>query len=473
MRQILMPPPYAQWSINHRRIASDGQLMEGSESAQCAPIQSERKCSHRHSEHEKNVNVWRRLCAHWGPKQLDLTAHRDWSPHYAIPPSSCRTFLYILRIVAFGLIWVIPMTACNALSVEREITLQPDRSTTPTSIERMPDGGYLVVLDTYPPVVTKLDAGGHAEWSFEERGAGSTDVKFRKATADRGGGVIVCGARKGGAMNREELPGVVIRLNGHGQEITRLDPLKAAIEGGPIFGISACIPWGDGYVLVADEKRPAGLPDDYGEMSAWPYRNVILRLRADFSVQWRKPVAVHANPLATTAGPRTLAGGDLIVPGMDRVFRLDGDGIVKARADLPACTWLRTPSPEVRVRFACARLKPPTASTIIEYDESFKILSELPLGDKDVGLPTVCELSDGVLALLGNDGPAGPFIQLYSARGKALAKHRFSTHASEGGINDGVPVGPSELAVVRFTDQGDHFRSIVTWLNTNDSERSH
>lgn len=374
--------------------------------------------------------------------------------------------LRMFQTIGLFIMQIIPMTLCSALSVEREVTLLANQATTPISLDRTADGGYVVVLDTYPPALIKLDALGKTQWSFEELATNKTDIKFRVATPDKNGGVLVCAARKGGAGNLEDLPSVVIRLNNQGHESARLDSSSTVMEGGSFYGVSGCVPWGDGYAIVANEKRPKDEPDDYGEMSGWRFRNVILRLRSDLSVVWRKPIDVHANPLATTAGPRVLRNGDLIVPGMDRIFRLDKDGSVKARADLPPCKWLRTDSDDDRLRLACARLQPPTASTIIEYDESLKIVSKIPLGDEDVGLPTVCELANGTFALLGNDGPNGPFVQTYSEHGKALNKYRFPKHTTEGAVIDGLPQESSGLVAARYIDQHEHFVSIVTWLKT-------
>jgi hypothetical protein len=371
---------------------------------------------------------------------------------------------YFLSVVCSVTLAPVTSAASNSLIESRQITLEPNQATTPISIEGQADGGYLVVLDTYPPAVIKLDAAGKTLWAFEERAEGKTDIKFRMATPEKDGGALICAARKGGPQNLEELPSVVMRVDSQGHQVGRLDSLTSAIDGGPFYGVSACIPWGDGYAVVANEKRPPLEPDDYGKISGWPYRNIILRLRADFSLVWRKPLAVHANPLATTAGPRVLPNGDLILPGTDRIFRLDSNGVVQAQSEFPACKWLKTSRVDTRMRFACARLEPRTASTIIEYDESLKVVTKLPLGDEDVGLPAVCELPDGTLALLGNDGSAGPFVQTYSAQAKAIAKYRFLRNTTEGAAIDCVAISSTELAVIRYIDQNDHFTSVVTWL---------
>jgi hypothetical protein len=158
-----------------------------------------------------------------------------------------------------------------------------------------------------------------------------------------------------------------------------------------------------------------------------------------------------------------MPNGDLILPGMDRIVRIDSDGVIKAQSALPACKWLKTSHPDSRIRLACARLEPPTASTIIEYDDSFTIVNKIPLGHEDVGLPAVSELADSTLVLLGNDGPAGAFVQTYNALGRPMAKYRFPKQP-ESAVIDGVPVSGTEFAVVRYDTRDDHFTSVVTWL---------
>jgi hypothetical protein len=136
---------------------------------------------------------------------------------------------------------------------------------------------------------------------------------------------------------------------------------------------------------------------------------------------------------------------------------------VIAHAAISTCSWLRTISDDPRIRVACITDKP-VASTVIEYDESLDIKNEIPLGEENVGVPAVCEFANGSFALLANDSPKGPFVQIYSAKGKALDKYRFPTYASEGAVVDGLPIGVAELVVARYIDRNDTFTSVLTWM---------
>jgi hypothetical protein len=351
------------------------------------------------------------------------------------------------------------VTVTNALVPQHEVLLMEKVPTLPVHIEQAADGGYLVLLDTTPNVLLKLDSAGKAAWSFEGQVVENVTSQFKSVSAEPKGDALLCVARNGGWS----LPSAMIRLNSHGQEIARLDAQSMPTEGGAIYAISACLAWGNGYVIVANEKRPSGAADDNGKMSGFPFRSVVLRLRSDFTVEWRKAIAGLASPPVTSVRPKVLSGGDLIIPVAGGIFRIDSSGTVKAHAEVPSCLWLRTINGDARLRFACPPQDKPVASTIVEFDESLNLKSEIPLGDENVGVPAVCELANGSFALLANDNPKGPFVQTYTAKGKALDKYRFPTYASEGAVVDCLPISATEFVVLRYIDQ-DIFISAVTWM---------
>jgi hypothetical protein len=349
-------------------------------------------------------------------------------------------------------------TVSSALASQHEVLLMEKVPTLPVHVERATDRGYLVLLDTNPNVLLKLDVAGKTLWSFKENTIGNVRAQFERVSAEANGDVLLCAARGGW-----DLPSAMIRLNSEGREIGRFDAQSRPIEGGAIYAISSCVSWGNGYVIVANEKRPSGAPDDYGKMSGFPFRSVVLRLRSDFTVEWRKAIAGLASPPVTSAGPKVLSDGDLIIPVARGIFRIDSSGTVKAHANVPLCLWLRTINSDTRLRFSCVPQDKPVASTIVEFDESLKIKSEIPLGDENVGVAAVCELANGSFALLANDNPKAPFVQIYTAKGKALDKYRFPTYASEGGVVDGLPISATDFVVLRSIDR-DTFISVLTWM---------
>jgi hypothetical protein len=356
------------------------------------------------------------------------------------------------------------VTVTSALVPRNEVLLMEKVPTRPVHIERAADGGYLVLLDAAPDVLLKLDSTGKTAWSFTDHAADNFRLQIKGVSVEANGDVLLCVGRKGGPQFVQDMPSAMVRLNSQGQEIARLDSQSTPTDGGAIYAISTCLTWANGYVIVANEKRPSGAPDDYGKMSSYPFRSVVLRLRMDFTVEWRKAIAIRASPLATAAGPKILRSGDLIIPGMDSLFRIDPGGTVIAHAAISTCSWLRTISDDPRIRLACMRTDKPVASTVVEYDESLNIKNEIPLGEENVGVPAVCELANGSFALLANDSPKGPFVQIYSAKGKALDKYRFPTYASEGAVVDGLPIGAAELVVARYIDRNDTFTSVLTWM---------
>jgi hypothetical protein len=400
--------------------------------------------------------------------RLELLSIANSIAHQVSDRLSARTMRPVARL-SFAILASLCMNVSGALSVERELPIEIDVSTLPHAIEATADGGVLVTLDSFPPKVLKLNASGAVEWKFEEPMPSGGVTYIRMAVPDHGSGVILCAARERAVNRLVKVPSAVIRLNDHGQEIARLDAAKGDVPGGIFYEASGCIPWQDGYVVVAREPRPANEPDDFGHViSGLRDRTTVMRLHADLSIQWRKPIPMYPNPGASTAGPRALPNGDLILPGLESMTLIDGSGNIKTHTAMPPCVWLRTARLDSRVRLACARLTPATASTIYEYNDSLQVVSKLPLGSEDVGLPTVIELADGSFAVLGNgDNNQPPFVVLYSATGKELNKYTYlKKWSSHGNVVGGVATGPAQIATLRSSEHHDHFISIVTWINT-------
>jgi hypothetical protein len=399
--------------------------------------------------------------------RVELLSIANSLAHQVIDRLSVRTMRPVARTL-FAILASLCMNVSGALTLERELPIEIDLPTRPHAIEATSDGGVLVTLDDWPTVL-KLNASGAVEWKFEEPRPDRGMTYIRMTVPDHGSGVILCAAKERGIGGLVNVPSAIIRLNDHGQEIARLDAAKADVPGGIFYEASGCIPWQGGYVVVAREPRPAGEPDDFGHVeSHLPDRTTVMRLRADLSIQWRKPIPMYPNPTASTAGPRALPNGDLILPDLETMTLIDGDGKIKMRTAMPPCVWLRTVKPDNRIRLACARLTPATASTIYEYNDSLQVVSKLPLGREDVGLPTVIELADGSFAVLGNGGNyQPPFVVLYSAAGKELNKYTYlKKWSSHGSVLGGVATGPAQIATLRISEHHGHFISIISWLNT-------
>jgi hypothetical protein len=345
--------------------------------------------------------------------------------------------------------------------VAREVMLQRENGAAPLAIEQFSDGGLLVVLDTLPSTIIKLGADGGTKWAYENPIKNS---RIRMAMPEVTGGVVFCLDRKSGPKNFQQEASIVIKLDATGREIKRLDSGMLDAASAPFYAVSGCLAWGTGYAVIAKEADASGA----GGPGAMRYTGAIIRLNPDLSIAWRKSVEIRANPIASSGGPRVLANGDLIFVGMDRLFRLDGNGSMRAEAAVPACKWLRTEKVDDRIRLACSRLDPPTSATILEFDLTLKVINKQALGNEDFGLATVCELPDGRFGLLGNDGTKGPFVQIYSPDGQALSKYKFS-HAfpkfsSEGAVVDGLAIGKSSIVAVRDVDQR-KINTIVSWLD--------
>jgi hypothetical protein len=403
--------------------------------------------------------------------RLELLSIANSIAHQAMDRLSVRTMRPVAPTL-FVILASLCMNVSGALTLERELPIEIDVHTVPHAIVNTADGGVLVTLDAFPPQVLKLNASGAVEWKFEEPSPSGGGVTYiRMAVPDHASGVILCAAKEHARDRLTRIPSAVIRLNDHGQEIARLDAAKADVPGGIFYEASGCIPWQDGYVVVAREPRPAGEPDDFGHVeSHLRDRTTVMRLRADLSIQWRKPIPMSPNPTASTAGPRALPNGDLILPDLNGMTLIDGDGRIKAHAETLACGWLRTGKADDRIRLVCGALDPSVPLTIYEYNSSLQVVSKLPLGGKQIGQFTVIELTDGRFAMLGsNEDNRPPFIVLYSATGKELGKYtylkKWSSDSSHGNLIDGAATGPSQMATLRVDQNHDHFISIISWLN--------
>jgi hypothetical protein len=406
--------------------------------------------------------------------RLELLSVANSIAHQVIDRWPARTTRPVARL-SFAILACLCMTVSGALTLGRELPIELDVSTVPHAIVVTADGGVLVTLDAFPPQVLKLNASGAVDWKFEEPSPSGGGVTYiRMAVPDHASGVILCAAREHARDRLTRIPSAVIRLNDHGQETARLDAAKGDVPGGVFYEASGCIPWQEGYVVVAREPRPAGEPDDFGHIeSHLRDRTTVMRLRADLSIQWRKPIPIYPNPTASTAGPRALPNGDLILPGLETMTLIDGDGRIKAHAAMPPCGWLRTVKPDNRIRLICGteNTLPLLPLAIFEYNSSLQVVSKLPLGSKDIGQFTAIELADGSFAMLGsNEDNRPPFIALYSATGKELGKYtylkKWSTDSSHGFLIDGVATGPAQIATLRLDQHHDHFISIISWLNT-------
>jgi hypothetical protein len=197
----------------------------------------------------------------------------------------------------------------------------------------------------------------------------------------------------------------------------------------------------------------------------------MIKLREDFSIEWRKELELRADDVSTTGGIKVLANGDAVVAGFDRITIIDGAGNVKEQtttAKTTVCMWLRTQFPDHRIRMACNERERAAASVVTELDSSLKTVSTLTLGTKNNGLAIVCEMQNGFFGLLGADEQR-PFVSTFPAQGgAAISTYRFPSsfpeYASPGNIADCLPIGPTSLAVLRSIDKNSA-TPIVSWLS--------
>jgi hypothetical protein len=374
------------------------------------------------------------------------------------------------RVIAsiFCFVFASSFVLARAPSLVRDVAPLGKEGGAPRRLERAQDGGLLVLMET-PAVLVKLDIQGEKKWSYRESGEGV--LRIRSAVSDTNNSVILCIARLGGERNVYEMPNSVVRLDASGREIARLDSGTANITGGPFYKVAACERWGDGYLVIATNRKSVQVTDPSGkQLNDWTYPGVIIKLRQDFSIEWRKELELHVDDVSTTGGIKILANGDAVIAGFDRITIVDRAGNVKEQTTITkktVCMWLRTEVPNHRIRMACSEQERAASSVIIEFDSSLKTVSTLALGTKNNGLAIVCEMQTGVFGLLGADEQR-PFVSTFSAQGGAATStyhfpSSFPGYASPGGIADCLPIGPSSLAVLRSIDKNSA-TPIVSWL---------
>lgn len=371
----------------------------------------------------------------------------------------------LFQVVGIQLLLV---SSVYALSLKKNVAPLGKESGAPRSLALAQDGGLLVLMET-PAVLVKLGIQGENKWSYHVNGEGV--ARIRSAASDINNGVILCITRLGGLQNVFDMPSAVVRLDANGHEIARLDSGIAPITGGPFYRVAVCQRWGDGYLVIAKDKKSIQVTGPNGKQLAdWTYPGTLIKLREDLSVEWRKEVDLHADVVAPSGGIKILPNGEVAVPGFDRLTIVDTEGNVKAETKTGACRWLQTELPDHRIRMACNDQELAAASVITEFDSSLKVLSKITLGTKNYGLAIVAEMRSGVFGLLGAD-EHGPFVSTFAAQGGiATSTYRFPSefpeYASRGGIADCLPIGPSSLVVLRFVDKNSATPT-VSWVNMN------
>lgn len=348
---------------------------------------------------------------------------------------------HFLRLIAL-FATMTTMTACNGLSIERVATL--DVTGSAITIVRAAGGGYFVAAE--PAVVLKIDNEGNVQWRHEELPKGIvTRLTMVSALAD--GGAIFCGERssiKDSIVT--QFPGFVIRLDTHGKEISRLDPMAHGFAGTAFFETLTCAPWGDGFVISALVDK----------------KSVVIRLDSTLSVLWIKALAVGGIGFPTMMQPREISNGDLLFPSPGDVFLIEPTGNVKYHNSMPPCRWLQTSSFDGRLRFACESDTVGSSGRVVEYDESLNIKSSIIFSGKNTGFPLLMEISDGrFLSLIYSSNLTGPLATLFDSKGKEIETFTVPS----GGLANGLPENNGTAAVILVTAERDnHFVPQLYWL---------
>ena len=363
-------------------------------------------------------------------------------------------------LVRIALIASLALAAgCDSAHIVRVAVPDLGFSAEPFLIVEAKDGGIFMAVETIPATLLKLKDDGSIEWKFEEsQNNGGATISMVTALPD--GGALVCGGRRSRPPDREVLPGFVIRLDSHGKEISRLDPLVPGFVGKSFYETDTCAQWGDGFVISAmestEEARSNIKPFD-------AYKNnriVVSRLSPSLSITWIKPIQIRGLGITPFMPPREMANGDLLFPSEGDIFLLDGQGTVKVQARMGPCSWLHTREPD-KLKFVCTDLDVGTEARIVEYDLNLNEISSTQLSGA-YGWPSVAELPTGYLAVFGEPNSSGPPIVSYDQLGRELNRYTLPRGDPRGLIVSSLH---DEIVVAQAAVRNGHLVPKLIWLN--------
>ena len=341
----------------------------------------------------------------------------------------------------------------SGFKVEREVLIDPDHINHPLALLRAADGGYFILQSDYGDGVVKVDSSGQPEWVYRDPDPDvyvphhKSTVQFRAAVPAPDGGVLLGGHRgKLGDHGRDEIGGVLILLDKHGREVSRIDPARDDTnhkdELADFYVLSR---WGDGYAAFGGTN----------------HGRILIRLRADGTILWKKKLELRGAVPPWGGEARPMPNGDLVVLADDTVARLNGSGATLMEVDLPSpCHWITSTVPDNRIRFFCQPYDGHSGSAIqlVELDDAHKStrvveLSHLEKQVGSIGLTRTYAMEKGGFVLMA--GASGQFFRFVptimevDANQKVIAKKEF-LGIHEDVIIGGMPTGvPGEWVVVR------------------------
>lgn len=345
------------------------------------------------------------------------------------------------------------MNLFSGFKVEREVLVDPDHNHRPLALLRAADGGYFVLENSYGNGIVKVDSSGKMQWRYTEPDPGiylkrpGTAVEFTTAAPAPDGGVLIGGHRgKAAEHGNDQVGGVLIRLDKDGHVVGRVDPaLKQIGQEDILVDVYAVSRWGD----------------DFAAIGTTSHEQVVLRLRNDGSVLWRKRLEMRGAAESQRAEARPMSNGDLIFYGLDSVVRLSANGKTLQEVDLDgSCVWVAFATPSDRIQFLChtndERLT--TVPQLVEVDrvhEGSQVteLSHFRESVGTIGLSRPYGMPGGTYIFFGTTwGDLQRFIPTVVELGvnqSVVAKKEF-IGLKEGVMTDGMPTGlPGEYVVIR------------------------
>ena len=309
-----------------------------------------------------------------------------------------RTLLALLLGVA---------SACAArdpFEVTREVVLESGTGTQPSSIDRAPDGGYIVTgaFANLRNVVIKTDARGNTEWRYvlpSVVDVGDASPRIYRALAMTSGHWLLCGDLDEGG----DRVGLLVELDDKGKLVSRRE-LVPQVEGGYTFNMMrSCVRWDAGFVLLAFARKFAA-PE---QRAYW-----VTSLGEDGGFQWERLITASLTNVHGFSRPRILGNGELIFsawqsavggPYATELLRVDSMGRVAQQRTIDGVYWLvRAPDASKPIRLMSVFAGDDNTKSLVTLDRDFEILSNQtgPVPNNNASL--AYEIQDGSIVIFGS-----------------------------------------------------------------------
>lgn len=222
----------------------------------------------------------------------------------------------------------------------REVVLENGALPDPLAIERLTDGGFVIVgrmPKDKAAWATKVDANGSVQWRYLVTSVnpepGGSYPEFTGVAATPDGGALLCGRMDIGQPRKPTINGLLVRFDKIGRLVNKqfIAPPPGS-EVSHVAFLDRCVAWPGGFALTGRVTRysAGGRRDDFH----W-----IVAVDSEGTIQWQRLISKQSVGSGAPGQVRTMPDGSLIIAviqGADtEVLRVDTRGELRARSAVP------------------------------------------------------------------------------------------------------------------------------------------